>query len=122
MAKITKKYHPDRKSPYQVLWREDGKKYSRFFESEKTRDEFVEMYSFLESGQFEVLMKMSKQTVTEVAKIEARRGEISFREIWTFWAKHHKLECQDGWSILRYPEALLFLSIKIPQLATGGIL
>lgn len=80
------------------------------------------MHSFLESGQFEVLMKMSKQTVTEVAKIEARRGEISFREIWMFWTKHHKLECQDGWSILRHLEALLFLSIKISQLATGGIL
>ena len=92
MATITKKYCEDRKAPYQVLWRENGKRYSRFFESEESREEFISLHGFLENEQFESLLKMSKESITDVAKIEQLRGEITFREIWSFWAKHHKTQ------------------------------
>ena len=92
MATITKKYDAERKSPFQVLWREHGKRYSRFFETEEARDAFIETHSFLEEEQFGALAKMSKETITDVARIESMRGEISFREIWGFWAKHHKAQ------------------------------
>lgn len=92
MAKITKIYAEGRKAPFQVMWREDGKRYSRFFEDEAAREAFIMTNSYLETEQFGALMKMSKDTVTDVAKIEKMRGEISFREIWAFWAKHHKTQ------------------------------
>lgn len=92
MAKITKKYHASRKAPFEVLWRENGKRYSRFFETESSRDAFIEMHSFLEEDQFEALMRMPKESINDVARIEALRGEVPFREIWAFWAKHHKTQ------------------------------
>lgn len=92
MATITKKYCETRKAPFQVLWRENGMRYSRFFESEESRDEFIELHGFLEGDLFESLLKMSKDTITDVAKIEQMRGEVSFKELWSFWAKHHKAQ------------------------------
>lgn len=92
MAKITKKYEATRKAPFRVLWREKGTRHSRFFETEEARDAFIQMHSFLEEERFGALIKMSKDTITDIAKIDQMRGEISFREIWAFWAKHHKTQ------------------------------
>jgi Site-specific recombinase XerD len=90
MAMITKKYCEDRKAPFQVLWRENGKRYSRFFETEESRENFIELHSFLEKDHFEALLKMPNDTITDIARIEILRGEATFKDIWSFWAKHHQ--------------------------------
>ena len=33
---------------------------------------------------------MDEEAIGDVAKIEMERGEISFRDIWEFWKRHHK--------------------------------
>ncbi len=91
MAVITKKYCNDRKSPFQLTWRDDdGKRISRFFETEEARDEFIRQHDYLEKRSFEALMTLDDRTISEIAKIESERGQITFKEIWEFWEKHHK--------------------------------
>ena len=92
MARITKIYNEGRKSPFQVLWRDKGKRYSRFFATEADRDKFIEMNAFLEDDQFAVLFNLSKEEITDVAKIKLLKGELTYREIWQFWAKHHRAQ------------------------------
>ncbi len=90
MAKITKKYYADRKSPFALSWYSEGKRISRFFDTEEARDIFINTHSFLEEKSFESLMAMERSTIADVALIESKRGEVSFREIWEFWQKNHQ--------------------------------
>ncbi len=90
MAKITKKCCNDRKSPFQLCWSENGKRYSRFFESEEARDEFLKQHDYLEKQSFEALMKLDDKTIRAIARIESERGNVTFIEMWEFWKKHHK--------------------------------
>lgn len=90
MARITKRYCEGRKSPYQLAWIEQGKRMSRFFETEELRDEFLRLNGFLEKQSFEALMSLDDNTIADIARIDSLRGETSFKEIWEFWAKHHK--------------------------------
>ena len=90
MARITKKYCEGRKSPYQLAWIEQGKRMSRFFETEELRDEFLRLNGFLEKQSFEALMSLSESTIADIARIESLRGETTFKELWEFWSKNHK--------------------------------
>ena len=90
MARITKRYCEGRKSPYQIAWIEHGKRMSRFFESEESRDEFLKTNGFLEKQSFEALMSLDKNTIADIARIESLRGKTTFKDLWEFWAKNHK--------------------------------
>lgn len=90
MGKITKKYHSNRRSPFQVAWIEKGKRISRFFDTEDARDEFLKEYSFLENQSFQGLMTIDSNAIADIARIETLRGTTTYREIWEFWAKHHQ--------------------------------
>ncbi len=65
MAKIALNHDPERKSPFQILWREDGKRYSRFFETEQAREKFIETNSFFKARKIWLLYKMSKTKMGE---------------------------------------------------------
>lgn len=84
MAKITKRYCGGRKSPYQLTWCEQGSRHSRFFETERERDEFLRANDYLEKSSFQSLMKLDMDTISDIARIESMRGKITFREIWEF--------------------------------------
>ncbi len=90
MGKITKTYHANRRSPFQVSWIEKGKRISRFFDTEDARDEFLKEYSFLENQSFQGLMSIDSTAIADIARIETLRGTTSYRELWEFWAKHHQ--------------------------------
>ena len=90
MAKVTLKYCESRKSPYQVAWTDNGTRISRFFKTEEERDEFLNTKRFLSESKFGAIMAMDEEAIGDVAKIEMERGEISFRDIWEFWKRHHK--------------------------------
>ena len=90
MAKITKKYCEGRKSPYQLSWSEHGKRLSRFFYTEEAREEFIKASGYLDKLSFESLMALDTSTIGDISRIEAERGEITFREIWDFWKRNHK--------------------------------
>ncbi len=90
MAKVTKKYCEGRKSPFCLTWKDNGKSLSRFFETEEARDEFLKVHDYLEKQSFEALMSLEEKTIKDIARIESKRGEVSFQEIWEFWEKHHK--------------------------------
>ena len=89
MAKITKRYCGGRKSPYQLTWCEQGSRHSRFFETERERDEFLRANDYLEKSSFQSLMKLDMDTISDIARIESMRGKITFREIWEFWERNH---------------------------------
>lgn len=89
MAKITKRYCGGRKSPYQLTWSEQGSRHSRFFETERERDEFLRANDYLEKSSFQSLMKLDMDTISDIARIESMRGKITFREIWEFWERNH---------------------------------
>ena len=89
MAKITKRYCGGRKSPYQLTWSEQGSRHSRFFETERERDEFLRVNDYLEKSSFQSLMKLDMDTISDIARIESMRGKITFREIWEFWERNH---------------------------------
>jgi len=90
MAKITLRYCNGRKSPYQVAWADEGKRLSRFFETEEERDQFLSVRSFLSEDRFGAIMAMEQEAISDVAKIEMEREDVSFRDIWEFWKKNHK--------------------------------
>ncbi len=90
MARITKRYCEGRKSPFRLTWKDNGKSLSRFFETEEARDEFLKVHDYLEKQSFEALMSLEEKTIKDIARIESKRGEVSFQEIWEFWEKHHK--------------------------------
>ena len=90
MAKITLKYCEGRKSPFQVSWSENGKRISRFFQTEDEREDFLKTKSFLSEAKFGAIMDMDEETINDVAKIEMERGDVSFRDIWEFWKRTHK--------------------------------
>ena len=90
MAKITKKCCEGRKSPYQLSWRENGKRLSRFFYTEEAREEFIKASGYLDRLSFESLMTLDESAIGDISRIEAERGEITFREIWDFWKRNHK--------------------------------
>ena len=92
MARITKRYCEGRKSPYQIAWIENGKRMSRFFESEELRDEFLKTNGFLEKQSFEALMSLDENTIADIARIESLRGKTTFKDLWEFWAKNHKAQ------------------------------
>ena len=89
MAKITKRYCGGRKSPYQLTWCEQGSRHSRFFETERERDEFLRANDYLEKSSFQSLMKLDMDTISDIARIESMRGKVTFREIWEFWERNH---------------------------------
>ena len=91
MVKITLKYCEGRKSPFQVSWSENGKRISRFFQTEDEREDFLKTKSFLSEARFGAIMDMDEETISDVAKIEMEREDVSFRDIWEFWKKNHNL-------------------------------
>ena len=90
MAKITKRYCEGRKSPYQLFWIEDGVRHSRFFETEEARDDFLRLNGHLDKRSFEALSGIDENTISDISYIESIRGNVSFRDMWEFWAKNHK--------------------------------
>lgn len=90
MAKITKRYCEGRRSPFQLSWSDKGKRISRFFDTEEGRDEFLQKFSFLEDQSFQGLITIEQQAIEDIGRIETLRGSTSYRELWEFWAKHHK--------------------------------
>ena len=90
MAKITLRYCEGRKSPFQVAWSENGKRISRFFQTEDEREDFLKTKTFLSEAKFGAIMAMDEETISDVAKIEMEREDVSFRDLWEFWKKHHK--------------------------------
>lgn len=91
MAKITKRYCEGRKSPYQLFWIEDSVRHSRFFETEEARDDFLRLNGHLDKRSFEALLGIDENTISDISYIESIRGNVSFRDMWEFWAKNHKL-------------------------------
>lgn len=89
MVKVTKKYCEGRSSPYQVMWTEHGNRISRFFDTEEARDEFLQKYGFLEDMSFKALMSLKDSAIADIARVESLRGEVTYKELWDFWAKHH---------------------------------
>lgn len=87
---IIKKYRVGRKSPFQVLWREQGKRYSRFFFTESERDLFIEKLSALNGGLQSVLKHWSNESVREHLQFEAERKDVPISAIWDFWKRNHK--------------------------------
>ena len=104
MAKITKRYCEGRKSPYQLFWIEGGVRHSRFFETEEARDDFLRLNGHLDKRSFEALLGIDENTISDISYIESIRGNVSFRDMWEFWAKNHKSRrvlilwdaCDDG--------------------------
>ena len=90
MAKITKRYCEGRKSPYQLFWIEGGVRHSRFFETEEARDDFLRLNGHLDKRSFEALLGIDENTISDISYIESIRGNVSFRDMWEFWAKNHK--------------------------------
>lgn len=90
MAKITLRYCEGRKSPFQVAWSENGKRISRFFQTEDEREEFLNTKRFLSEAKFGAIMDMDEEAISDVAKIEMEREDVSFRDIWEFWKKNHQ--------------------------------
>lgn len=90
MAKITLRYCEGRKSPFQIAWSENGKRISRFFQTEDEREDFLNKKQFLSEEKFGAIMAMDEETISDVAKIEMEREDVSFRDIWEFWKKNHK--------------------------------
>ena len=91
IAKLRKLYNPNRSSPFQVSWNIDGKRFSRFFRTEKERDQFAtEMTPYFGEGTSEIL-KLDLPTVGDVISINRKRGDTTFKEIWDFWERHHKV-------------------------------
>ena len=91
MPKNSEGYCEDGKSPYQLFWIEDGVRHSRFFETEEARDNFLRLNEHLDKRSFEALMGIDENTISEISYIESIRGNVSFRDMWEFWAKNHKL-------------------------------
>lgn len=90
MAKITKKYYANRKSPFCLTWTEGSKRTARFFETEKERDEFLQAHSYLTEESFNALFNLERKSLEEILYIESKRQDVSFKDIWDFWQKHHK--------------------------------
>lgn len=90
MAKIIKKYYADRKSPFALSWSEGQKRVSRFFETEEERDKFLESHSYLTEECFNALFQLRQETLADILYIESKRQDVSFKELWNFWQKHHK--------------------------------
>ena len=76
MAKIAKRYCGGRKSPYQLTWCEQGSRHSRFFETERERDEFLRANDYLEKSSFQSLMKLDMDTISDIARIYAGENYI----------------------------------------------
>lgn len=81
MAKIALRYCEGRKSPFQIAWSENGTRMSRFFETEEEREEFLNKKQFLSEEKFGAIMAMDEETISDVAKIEMEREDVSFRDI-----------------------------------------
>lgn len=95
MAKVYKSYEVGRKSPFKLYWREKGKRYARFFDSEVARDEFLRLHDFLEEEAFESLFKLTKEEINDITHIKSAMGrDISFRDLWHFWKQNHKSEIE----------------------------
>ncbi|MBO6103081.1 MAG: hypothetical protein J6P03_07490 [Opitutales bacterium] len=67
MAKITLRYCEGRKSPFQVAWSENGKRISRFFQTEDEREEFLNTKRFLSEAKFGAIMAMDEEAFIDVA-------------------------------------------------------
>lgn len=92
LPKIIKFYDDTRLSPFGVRWSIDGKRYSRFFKTEQEQDNLVrEMEPFFNKSRIDIL-KLDSITIGEVLQIDRDRGETSFRDMWEFWKKHHKVQ------------------------------
>ena len=95
MPKVYKSYEEGRKSPFKVAWRENGERFSRFFETEELRDNFLKTHTFLEEDSFHSLFRLSKEEISDIAQIKSAMGEdISFRDLWLFWKQNHRGEVE----------------------------
>lgn len=93
MATIVKKYQANRKSPFLVVFRINNQRVSRFFETEAERDAFIEKHTFLDDNGMKAMMGLSKQETIDIAVIKSlKKDDVSFRDIWEFWAKHNKAQ------------------------------
>lgn len=95
MPKVYKSYEEGRKSPFKVAWRENGERFSRFFETEELRDNFLKTHTFLEEDSFHSLFRLTKEEISDIAQIKSAMGEdISFRDLWLFWKQNHRGEVE----------------------------
>lgn len=89
-SKVRTLYNPEKASPFQVNWRIDGKRYSRFFPNEKEQEEFVSQMSPYIEGDKSDILKLDSTTSGDVIAVNKIRGKVSFMEMWRFYEKHHK--------------------------------
>ncbi|WYJ06569.1 hypothetical protein P3B99_004990 [Opitutia bacterium KCR 482] len=45
----------------------------------------------MDKRSFEALLGIDENTISDISYIESIRGNVSFRDMWEFWAKNHKL-------------------------------
>lgn len=90
MATIKKIYNPALKSPFQVGWSIDGKRYSRFFQTEEEQEKFANAMSPYIGGNNTEILNLDLPTIGDIIFVNRIREEVSFRNLWDFWAKHHK--------------------------------
>ena len=69
MAKITRRYCEGRKSPYQLFWIEDDVTYSRFFEIEELRNDFLRINGRSDKRPFEALLGIDENTISDISYI-----------------------------------------------------
>jgi len=91
MANIIKTYYEDRKSPFKVKWTVDGKRWSRFFTTEKEREDFITELNKIEcAGETELLKLSPARRFEMLSLLKMIPEDIPLTEIGRFWNKHHK--------------------------------
>ncbi len=82
-------YQPNRKSPWEARWYVDRKLKSRFFKTEKERDQFIRKFSKEVSAHGEEVFKFDKDQVREWQRASAILPHVSPMELVDFWLEHH---------------------------------
>ncbi len=83
-------YQPNRKSPWEARWYVDRRLKSRFFETEKERDQFIRNFSKELNAHGEEVFKFDKEQMREWQKASIILPHVSPMELVEFWLDHHE--------------------------------
>lgn len=82
-------YQPNRKSPWEARWYVDRRLKSRFFKTEKERDQFIRKFSKEVNAHGEEVFKFDKDQAREWHRASMILPHVSPMELVEFWLDHH---------------------------------